>query len=281
MVNHYKTRDEWISARRLGIGATDAGAILNKSNWSSPLQVYMDKVGELPEREDTLRFKIGRAFEPVLVRTWEEETGKKARQYDFCIHSKKDYPFLIASVDGIVLGEDAGLEIKTASEFDDSWDSDDLRDQYVLQCQHSMNVTGRSKWYLAVLHGFGKLKRYVINRDDALIKTLQEREIEFWEKNILSKTPPLASFQDADLLRDTRPDLIESVELDLADDDWARDISAQYKEAAFVAKEAKRSQDLLSNQIKQRLGEYKRGVFGEHSISWGRGLRVTKMKEEN
>ena len=38
------TREEWLSARRTGIGGSDIAAILGLSPWRTPLDVYRDKV---------------------------------------------------------------------------------------------------------------------------------------------------------------------------------------------------------------------------------------------
>ena len=41
-------REEWLAARKKGIGGSDASALLGLNPYSSPLRVYLDKiVGEL------------------------------------------------------------------------------------------------------------------------------------------------------------------------------------------------------------------------------------------
>ena len=40
------TRDEWLESRRKGIGGSDASAILGLNPYSSPLAVYLDKIGK-------------------------------------------------------------------------------------------------------------------------------------------------------------------------------------------------------------------------------------------
>lgn len=61
---------------------------------------------------------------------------------------------MIANVDRTVIGENAGLEIKTAgvSQYK-KWKGDEIPDAYYCQCLHYMAVTGADYWYIAVLLG--------------------------------------------------------------------------------------------------------------------------------
>jgi predicted phage-related endonuclease len=48
------SREEWLAARRLGIGGSDIGALLGASPWSTPLDVWADKTGQAePHRRTT------------------------------------------------------------------------------------------------------------------------------------------------------------------------------------------------------------------------------------
>ena len=59
---------------------------------------------------------------------------------------------MIADVDRLVVGEDAGLECKTASACNaDKWKDGDIPLHYVMQCCHYMAVTGKRIWYIAAV----------------------------------------------------------------------------------------------------------------------------------
>ena len=45
------SRGQWLQARRRGIGGSDAPALMGASPWATPLSVYADKMGFLPENE--------------------------------------------------------------------------------------------------------------------------------------------------------------------------------------------------------------------------------------
>lgn len=67
-------RDEWLAWRRQGIGGSDVPGILGLSSWSSPFSVWADKMGLLPEREETDRQRVGRAMESVIASEFHERT---------------------------------------------------------------------------------------------------------------------------------------------------------------------------------------------------------------
>ena len=70
----------------------------------------------------------------------------------------KQYPFMIANVDRLVVGQSAGLECKTAGYYStDDW-AMGVPEYYIPQVQHYMAVTGYIAWYVAVLIGGQEFK---------------------------------------------------------------------------------------------------------------------------
>ena len=92
---------------------------------------------------------------------------------------------MIADVDRMVVGEDAGLECKTASAYNlDKWKDGDIPLHYIMQCYHYMAVTGKRTWYIAaVILG----QQFIYRRlewDDALISGLIAAEKYFWTEHV-------------------------------------------------------------------------------------------------
>ena len=70
----------------------------------------------------------------------------------FIMYRSKKYPWMLADVDRLVAGEDAGLECKTASAYSaDKWADGNIPLHYVMQCYHYMAVTGKRSWYIAAV----------------------------------------------------------------------------------------------------------------------------------
>ena len=83
----------------------------------------------------------GHKNEANIADWFQEDTGKKVRKLGTL--RSRAHPFMLANVDRVVVGENAGLEIKTAgvSQYK-KWQDDDVPDSYYCQCLHYMAVTG-------------------------------------------------------------------------------------------------------------------------------------------
>ena len=108
------SREDWLEQRRHTIGGSDAAGIIGLSKWSSPVSVWADKTGRLPDKLDTEAMRLGRDLEGYVARRWMEATGKKVRRLNAMLYNEL-YPFAHADIDREVIGERAGLECKTTS----------------------------------------------------------------------------------------------------------------------------------------------------------------------
>ena len=117
-------------------------------------------------------------------------TGKKVQRYPYMLTTSQ-YPFACANIDRKVIGEHAGLELKTTSALSTSrYKNGEYPDRYYAQCVHYLAVTGWDRWYLAVLVLGSGLHIYTIERDEDEIKALMQVEGDFWNRHILTKRPP-------------------------------------------------------------------------------------------
>lgn len=184
--------EEWLQSRRRGIVGSDVAKVLGLSKYSSPYQIWMDKTGkiEIDTSETSEAAYWGHQMEEVVAKEFQKRTGKKVRVSNK-IYFHKDYPFLLANVDRVVVGEDAILECKTASEYlKDSWADDEIPIAYLAQVQHYLNVLNKKKAYIACLIGGNKFVWKEIQRDDELIEQMTERLVDFWENNVLAYVAP-------------------------------------------------------------------------------------------
>lgn len=108
------THKEWLEWRKKGIGGSDAGAICGMNKYRSPIAVYLDKTAdEVLEKPMNEAMRLGHDFEDYVKVRWMEETGKKAVRENYMLQHD-DYPWMLADIDRRVVGENAGLECKTA-----------------------------------------------------------------------------------------------------------------------------------------------------------------------
>ena len=184
------SNEQWLKYRKRGIGGSDAGAVCGLNPYRTAMQVYQDKISEDIESIDNEAMRQGREFEDYVARRFMEATGKKARKANFMYYDEKN-PFMLADVDRMIIGENAGLECKTASPFmADKWKDGNIPLHYQIQCYHYMSVMGADAWYIAVLIYGREFKFYKLERDEELIADLIRIEKEFWENHVLKQQIP-------------------------------------------------------------------------------------------
>lgn len=190
--------EEWIAERRTGIGASDAAAAAGVSKWMTPLELYLDKKGELV-RNESESMRWGTLLEPVVRQRYVEVTGRHVAVPDKTFRHPVD-EFAIAHLDGVI--DDAELfEAKTARS-DDGWGpdgSDEVPLEYMLQCQHGMFVAQLPASELAVLIGGSDFRIYRIPADAELQASLLEKERSFWKMVVESVMPPATTPSDVKL----------------------------------------------------------------------------------
>ncbi|GGE47921.1 hypothetical protein GCM10011391_28380 [Pullulanibacillus camelliae] len=259
---------EWLKARKKGIGGSDVGAILGLNKWRSPIQVYMDKIGEAPAVPENEAMYFGNILEEVVAREFSKRTGKKVRNRN-AILQHPDYPWMLANVDRLIVGEKVGLECKTASEYmKDEWEGDEVPTSYLLQCQHYMAVTGYEAWWIAVLIGGNKFRYKKIERDEEIIQMLIEAEEEFWNAHVVPRIPPEIDGSEASekLLKSMYPESEPDSETELPDEadkliEALEQVKTEIDEREALKKE-------YENKLKQMLGEFETGLASNHVIRW-------------
>ncbi len=191
------SREDWLRARRSGIGGSDVAAILGLSNWKTPYSVWQDKIGQGVEIEDNAPMKWGRALEPVIRQEYAEATGRVVLQPTNMLRHPK-YEFMLANLDGMT--EDRRVvEIKTARSAQ-GWGepgSDQVPQDYMFQVQHYMAVTGFEVTDVAVLIGGSDFRLYEVPADAELQEMMIDAESRFWQLVITNTPPEPVSLADA------------------------------------------------------------------------------------
>ena len=178
------TNREWLRLRKSGIGGSDAGAVCGMNPYSSAMKVFKEKTSEEIEELDNEAIRIGHDLEDYVAQRFTEATGLKVRKSNFMYRSR-EYPFMLADVDRFVIGEDAGLECKTARAYHaDKWADGNIPLHYVLQCYHYMAVTGKKVWYIAAVILGREFTYRRLEWDDGLIGRLVAIEDDFWNNHV-------------------------------------------------------------------------------------------------
>ncbi len=261
--------EDWLEYRRQGIGGSDASVVCGISRYKSPVELWMDKTGQLPYQETGEAAYWGTLLESVVRSEFTKRTGIEVRQLGQLLQSE-EHPFMLANLDGVCEVPDYGpciFEAKTASAFKAGEWEDAIPDEYVLQVQHYMAVTGYRGTYIAVLIGGNTFRWKFIERDEELIFMLIELESDFW-KHVQDMTPPPLDGSDASakFLSARFPSSIPKSHIILPD--TAAGLLTQYDEACEQLEAITEKKQEAENLLKQMMGENEIGTAGNRIITW-------------
>ena len=178
-----ENREAWLKVRNDSIGGSEAAAIVGMNPWKSAYTLWLEKTGQSQQEDisDNECVHFGTILEQVVADEFCRREGKKVRKCG--LFRSNRYPFMTASFDRLLVGEDAGLECKTSNAFKrEEWDEGEIPPNYYVQCQHYMLVSGLPRWYIACLIGGNHFVSWVVERNDDDIAALEQAEIAFWDK---------------------------------------------------------------------------------------------------
>lgn len=259
--------EKWLKTRDLGIGGSDAAVIMGLNSYKSPYQLWMEKTGQVepPDLSDNQYVYWGTKNEANIADWFQEETGKKVKRLGTL--QSREYPFMLANVDRTVIGENAGLEIKTAgvSQYR-KWKDDEIPDAYYCQCLHYMAVTGADYWYIAVLLGGNEAKWKRIERNEEDIKTLIEAEKEFWNLVQTKTAPPVDGSLSCSQALASRYADSRDEEIMLPEE--ADTLIARINGDTEIMGKLKEQISLNQNRLKEMLGDAEAGRVGSFKVTW-------------
>ena len=290
-----KDHDGWLAEREHGIGASEAGAILGVSSFSSPYRVWRRKVGiDEPVKENWAMMQ-GHIFERVIAERFREEMGydviglnsveNRAGKLDW-LAVDKEKPFLRVSPDWLFWsGEKRNesskriLEGKTSriNYTPDCITGDCL--SWWIQVQYQMYVLGHDFAYIGFLcvetgdHWFEHISYNKEFTEGTLIPALEA----FWHDNIL----PARKVEDKECKEQYAPALIDSDDTlckfpkELAgktieiDNDLSEIISS-YANLSRQKKDIEKLMDEAVTKIKLQMGDAEAiiGEGGKPCVTW-------------
>lgn len=277
MINEiaYNSKEEWLTLRRqLGVGGSDASAVIGFNPYKSAYTLWAEKTGRIPEFEGNLTTEVGSYLEEFVAKFFERETGKKVRRKNRMLINS-DYPWAFADVDRLVVGEKALLEIKTTNSFPimKQVRNGEFPEQYYAQVVHYLAVSGLEKAYLAVLIGCRDFKVFELERDEGEISALMSAEEEFWHGYVKTDTPPPAdgASSTSETLSTIYPESNgDTVNLMAYENDLK-----QYMTYTSLIKDVEKQRDEVANRIKAFMGESGRGESNHYKVSWTSSKRTT------
>ena len=280
------SREEWLRWRTEGIGGSDVSVIAGVNPFRSIFQLWLEKTGEVePEETENDNTHFGNVLEPVVKREFSKRSGLKVRAKRALLQSE-EYPFMLADLDGVIYenGKMNLFEAKTASAYKQEIWEKGIAEEYVLQVQHYMAVTGAEKTYLAALVGGNRFYWKVVRRDEQKIAEIIALEKAFWEENVLAGKEPVPDGSGAttDFLNEKYASSNGNTIL-LPEE--ALSLCRRYEELSGQLNELQDKKDAVSNQLKNFLKNNESGVIGEYRVTWKQVTSMTfdkkRLEKEN
>lgn len=183
-----KQREE----RKLGIGGSDMPIILGLSNYKTPYQLYLEKIGEVENDNEINELQYwGHQLEGVIRNEFAKRNNVIVETPDTIVHTTHD--FLRGNVDGFIPKWNAILEVKCSTGFmSHQWGengSDIIPMQYLVQVAHYCAVMNTDCAYIAVLIGGNDYREFKYIRDFPLESKIIDSAKKFW-KCVQTRTPP-------------------------------------------------------------------------------------------
>ena len=252
----------WLKSRKEGVGGSDMSTILGLNAFKTPYDLWLEKTGRVEPEDISDKWAVirGNALENELRKRFRAQhpemlvTDGTDKQF-----IARQRPYLRASLDGILQGEDGSfgiLEIKTASSRRaGDWHDEDgnlrIPPYYLAQVEFYTLVTGWTWGYVYAAIGDDEPVEIPFEADVEDMAAIDKAAADFWHF-VTSGTPPQLTGGDVQkAFPEPTPDIVDE-----SDDDDLYDLLARYESTSNRAKAMKNEQKELQEQIILRIGSH-------------------------
>lgn len=266
-------REQWLAARRQGLGGSEVAAILNMNPYKSALELYAEKVGAMPANDTENEVALwGNVFELPILR---EYARRSKRHVVPCgeLLRRRDRPWHQVTPDGVQLtgapewADGPGIAEVKLTAFD--W-RDEVAPYVSVQLQHQLSVTGAAWNTLVVLPVPERRLWWLDVAPHREFQALLAEKVDAFWTRVLERRPPDAdgSASARRALFALEPDLVDEC---VALDESAEAIADELDEINRTLKALEDRKSLIANRVLQTLGEYKVALLpdtGRYFNSW-------------
>lgn len=247
------TREEWLAERQNYLGGTDVAAIVGKSKWKTPLDVFLEKTGQKKDVVAARKAEAGLVLEPLIRGWYAEEIGKPIAPGRTI--RDPQCPFLGVNTDGHI-DEQTLCEIKTVDfSTKKEWGTpgtDEVPDHIYVQCCWQIGMAGAKKAVIVRCdRGTMELDEYVVDEDTANFGLLRAMAIPFWQDHIATRIPPALTEADADNVIHLFPEDTGEV---LISDPGLDELAERMSEVHRALKPLEKEYESLKDRMKVAIG---------------------------
>lgn len=270
-----KRRALWLEDRKTAITGTDVGKILGVAppSYGGPMNVYLEKVGELPESPSTPWRDSGLRLERPILEWYADQRGiPLVFHAPYTLVRQASDPLVGVTLDALRtdVATPAPVDAKNIRVKDEGWgepDTDQMPTYYAAQLVWQMRVTGADFADLAVLFSGQDLLAYRLHRDPQLESDVFDRAMEFWNHHVLKRQPP-----EIDGSRDwgdyLKRRFRQATELVIPAEAEHHVTARELHEAEMAQDAATAKYDMLRNRLKNAIADNKGMTGGKWRAIW-------------
>ena len=280
------SRDDWLAFRQKGIGSSDAAVAIGISPYKSPLALWLEKTGRQEPEDLSTKEAVfwGTTLEPILAEVYQERTGKKVRRVPQILQHPKE-PYMLANLDRAIEGGGI-LEIKTAGLRSERQWEEGVPFAYQVQVLHQLAVTGKAWADVAVLIGGQEFRIYRVERDEARITALIDRERQFWHYVTNDTPPPVDGSESSHKALAALYPCDDAPVVDYSDKDESNALFACLVAPRKERQACEHQEALLEQQVKELIAEAQGALFAGGKAFWkqtkaSHRLDVEKLTEDH
>jgi len=168
---------EWHAARA-GVGGSDIGVILGKSQFKSPYTLWAEKSNLLPDTSSTIPMRLGTALEPAIREFFAAENKDWLTVHETGTWQSTEYSWMKANPDGIIEWADGSLgvlEIKHSATY-----VSEIPESWKLQVLWYLYVLGLKRGVVCAVIG-GRYTEFEVIRDESLVEEMKTRVRAFYD----------------------------------------------------------------------------------------------------
>ena len=285
---------QWLEARKRGIGGSDASSVAGVNPWTSAYQLWLDKTDPQPrELEESWNLYFGHQAEPI-IREWFAKQNPKTVVLDGTgyMFRQKHEEWMLADFDGFIKEPEQPwriLEIKTSRSWAD-WHDDDgnwtIPVQYMAQADHYLAVTGFDQVvFVVMINGYEpQVLRW--NRDSERITRLIDAEKDFWKNHVQKGVSPHPETVEDFTLK--YPEARKRKSVPVADDTEAFDqLASQFETVSQQIRDLEKQRAEINTSLALQLEDNAKLNGQRYQVSLGmragkraKTVSVKKLEEE-
>ena len=243
-------RETFLLDRKLGIGGSDIAPIMGLSPWSTPLDVYRDKMNPaVIYEEESEDLKRGVRVEKYILQEY-SEVNNCSLETNLAPVIDPKYPFMRGNIDAKVVGENVIVEAKSTKCPIAKWE-EGIPEYYRTQVAYYAMLTNAERVDVPVLFSNWQYACFTYWRELEYEAQIRQAVIDFWNNHILAGIPPAPS-NPAELY-EVYPKL-ESAKTIKADSGIREKVNL-WQEISLRRRELEKREERLKIEIQNYMGE--------------------------